>query len=107
MDSTFWATEGGWITAIVTVIVGGAIALWPKKGTLEHQLIDQLQEEVTGLRTRVDAVEAREVIRERYVRVLEKRDQAWSRYHTEVAIGVEKGSIPPMPPLPAVLMEDV
>ena len=102
---TFWATEGGWITAALIALIAGVFALWPKKGSLEHQMIDQLQEQVASLEARLKRVEERETTREQYARKLEKRDQAWALYYTQVAIGVEKGHVPPLPPLPEFLME--
>ena len=102
---TFWATEGGWITAALIALIAGVFALWPKKGSLEHQMIDQLQEQVAALEARLRRVEERETVREKFVRTLEKRDQAWSLYYTQVAIGVERGTVPPLPERPEILRE--
>lgn len=86
-------------------LLAGIYALLPKKGSLENQMIDQMQESAQakddrlgGLETRVDRLEALLIWYRR-------RDVAWERYVATLQTGVERGEMPPWPALTGILSE--
>lgn len=89
------ATIGGWGVAIVLAV----IALFPKKGALEHQMIDQQQKRVQSLEERVDKLEP-------LLRWHNSRDVAWERREAQLMGGVERGEYPPWPEREGILTED-
>lgn len=98
---------GGWVVAIIGA-VSLAIQKWiPQKGSLEHALIDQLQEQLDKLGQRVDDLEDDARKREQYIRRLERRERAWARHLNNVQIGVANRTIPPMIEMPAELLEEI
>lgn len=102
---------------IVALISFGALALqkWlPQKGSLEHQRIDQLQQDLEAERAerekltrRMDQInerfdeEARE--KRRLQRLVQQQDLAWRRWHSMVEMGIAAGTIPPLIELPPEL----
>lgn len=103
---------GGWITAIVVGALGLIGALLPKRGTLENTRIDQLQEDINGLRTELK--EQREAYGEQSDRIdnleqmliwFRRRDVAWERREAEIMLGVEQGRYPPWPERTGILVE--
>lgn len=88
------ATLGGWGVAILLAVV----ALLPKKGSLEHQMIDQQQERIESLEGRLDRLEP-DLSRERLKNV------AWERREGDLMSGVERGVYPPWPPRTGILSE--
>lgn len=98
---------GGWIVAVIGAI-SLALQKWlPQKGSLEHALIDQLQEQMDSLTKRVGELEDDARKRETYIRRLERRERAWARHLNAVQIGISNGSIPPMLELPDELLEEL
>ncbi|NHI16878.1 hypothetical protein [Microbacterium excoecariae] len=68
---------GGWVFPIIGIVIAGLLALRPKKGDLEHRLIDQLQERIEEqesrherLESKVDALRVEIRIRDDYILVL-------------------------------------
>lgn len=90
---------GGWLVAIVTAIIAAIVSLFPKKGSLEHQMIDQQQERIESLEGRVDRLEPMLVWHQR-------RDVAWERRESQLMNGVERGEYPPWPQRTGILAEE-
>lgn len=90
---------GGWLVAIVTAIIAAIVSLFPKKGSLEHQMIDQQQERIESLEGRVDRLEPMLVWHQR-------RDVAWERRESQLMNGVERGEYPPWPERTGILAEE-
>lgn len=94
---------GGWVVAVVVAFIaaiGAAVgALFPKKGSLEHQMIDQQQERIEALEKRVDLLEPALVWYQR-------RDVAWERREALLMGGVERGEYPPWPARTGILAEE-
>jgi hypothetical protein len=85
---------GGYGLALLAAVY----ALLPKKGSLENQMIDQLQERVTPLEERVDRLEELLIWYRR-------RDVAWERYVAIIKTGSERGEMPPWPEPVGILAE--
>lgn len=85
---------GGYGLALLT----GVLALLPKKGSLENQMIDQLQERLAPLEERVDRLEEMLIWYRR-------RDVAWERYVSILKTGAERGEMPPWPEPIGILAE--
>lgn len=92
---------GGYGIALLAAVY----ALLPKKGSLENQMIDQLQERITsmeanfaGQNTRIDFLETSLIWYRR-------RDVAWGRYVSIVQTGAERGQMPPWPDPTGILAE--
>jgi hypothetical protein len=94
-----WGAIGGWLVAIVTAIIAAIVSLFPKKGSLEHQMIDQQQERIESLEGRVDRLEPMLVWHQR-------RDVAWERRESQLMSGVERGEYPPWPERTGILAEE-
>lgn len=103
---------GGWITAIVVGALGLIGALLPKRGTLENTRIDQLQEDIDGLRRELG--EQRKAYGEQSERIdgleemliwFRRRDVAWERREAELMLGAEQGRFPPWPERTGILAE--
>ncbi len=94
-----WGAIGGWMVAIVTAIIAAIVSLFPKKGSLEHQMIDQQQERIESLEGRVDRLEPMLVWHQR-------RDVAWERRESQLMNGVERGEYPPWPERTGILAEE-
>lgn len=95
------STSGGWAVAIGVAI----IALVPRKGSLENARIDQLQEDLAAERTARINQDARITRIDRVNTKYQKRDIAWQRHYHTIQQGVEDGTIPPWPDLPAIITE--
>ncbi|GGM42135.1 hypothetical protein [Microbacterium saperdae] len=89
------ATLGGWGVALVIAV----IALLPKKGSLEHQMIDQQQERIEKLEGRLDALEPA-------LAWYQRRDVAWERREAQLMSGAERGEYPPWPARVGILAEE-
>lgn len=61
---------GGWIVAIIAAAFGLVAAVLPKKGTVENQLVDQLQEERNQLHLLLEAERRGIRVRDDYIAVL-------------------------------------
>lgn len=97
-----WVTTvGGWAAALVLAV----IALFPKKGSLEHQMIDQKQEEVKDKNERLTAVELRIERLEKLLLWYQRRDIAWERREMLLMRGAEGGIYPPWPAREGILTE--
>lgn len=79
-------------------LLAGVLALLPKKGSLENQMIDQLQERLSPLEERVDRLEEMLIWYRR-------RDVAWERYVSILKTGAERGEMPPWPEPIGILAE--
>jgi len=90
---------GGWVVAILTVSISAVVSLFPKKGSLEHQMIDQQQERIETLEERVDRLEPMLLWHQR-------RDVAWERRESQLMSGVERGEYPPWPARTGILAEE-
>lgn len=90
---------GGWLVAIVTAIIAAIVSLFPKKGSLEHQMIDQQQERIESLESRVDRLEPA-------LLWYQRRDLAWERRESQLMNGVERGEYPPWPERTGILAEE-
>lgn len=98
-----WVTTiGGWAAALVLAI----IALLPKKGSLEHQMIDQKQEEIKVKDERLTAVEARIDRLEAVLVWYQRRDVAWELRESRLMMGAERGEYPPWPARDGILTEE-
>lgn len=86
---------GGWVVAIIVAV----FQLLPKKGSLENQMIDQQQERIGTLESRVDRLEPMLVW-------FQRRDIAWMRHVAVLMNGVESGQFPPWPELTGILAEE-
>lgn len=95
------STSGGWAVAIGVAV----IALVPRKGSLENNHIDQLQEDLTSAWARLELLTVRIDAEERRNTLYRKRDIAWHLHYAQVQVGVERGEIPPWPGLPDILQE--
>ena len=89
---------GGWVVAVLTVTISAVVSLFPKKGSLEHQMLDQQQERIEALEKRIDRIEPMLVWYQR-------RDVAWERRESQLMSGVERGEFPPWPPRTGILAE--
>lgn len=90
---------GGWVVAIITAALAAVVSLFPKKGSLEHQMIDQQQERIESLEERVDRLEPMLLWHQR-------RDVAWERRESQLMSGVERGEYPPWPARTGILAEE-
>lgn len=90
---------GGWVVAVITIIGGAIVALFPKRGSLEHQMLDQQQERIEALEKRIDRIEPALVWYQR-------RDIAWERYVAQMESGHERGLYPPWPARTGILAEE-
>lgn len=87
------------ISAIAAVGTWGGVR-WGRKGERENALIDQLQEDLTAVRARLDAQEGELQALRLAVVQMQSRDAQWE-WHTERIEGqvVELGGIPHPRPL--------
>lgn len=90
---------GGWLVAVIVGAIAAVASLFPKKGSLEHQMIDQQQERIEALEKRVDLLEPLLVWHQR-------RDVAWERRESLLMGGVERGEYPPWPARTGILAEE-
>lgn len=90
---------GGWVVAVIVAGITAVVSLFPKKGSLEHQMIDQQQERIETLESRVDRLESMLVWYQR-------RDVAWERRESQLMSGVERGEFPPWPARTGILAEE-
>ncbi|WP_314097872.1 hypothetical protein [Microbacterium foliorum] len=94
---------GGWVVAVLSVLITAIVSLFPKKGSIENTRIDQLQEDLASERQeRKDLATEVRAIRAEQDR-LARRDLAWILHYDLVKQGVEAGTIPPWPSLPEIL----
>lgn len=105
MDPTLQVitTIGGWGLALVL----GVINLMPKKGDLENKRIDQLQEDLDAERKERKELSVKVDVLYVQIGAYRRRDLAWMTYVAVVQRGVEAGTIPPWPDLPAILEGEV
>ena len=99
---------GGYLVALLAAVY----ALLPKKGALENQRIDQLQEDINGLREELGR--QRDAAGEQSDRIdtlenlliwFRRRDVAWERREAQLMTGVERGEFPPWPAREGILTE--
>ena len=95
LNTPIWVPVG----ALIGVVISAVIQMFPKKGSLEHQMIDQQQERITVLEARLDALEPALVWYQR-------RDVAWERRESQLMSGVERGEYPPWPARTGILAEE-
>lgn len=108
-----FSTAGGWVVSIILGVIALVGVLWPRRGSLENTRIDQLQEdrdadrlEMKAMRDRLDKLDQENGDYRKKVQRLLERDLKWKQYHHRILLGVADGSIPPLPELPADLMEE-
>lgn len=94
-----FGTIGGWVIAVIVAGIAAISALLPKKGSLEHQMLDQQQERIEALEKRIDRIEPMLVWYQR-------RDVAWERRESQLMSGVERGEYPPWPIRVGILAEE-
>lgn len=94
---------GGWVVAVLSVLITAIVSLFPKKGSIENTRIDQLQEDLAAEREERKslALEVKEIQSEQ--QRFARRDLAWMLHYDLVKQGVEAGTIPPWPALPEIL----
>lgn len=90
---------GGWVVAIIVAGITAVVSLFPKRGSLEHQMIDQQQERIGVLEERLDRLEPA-------LTWYQRRDVAWERREGDLMSGVERGVYPPWPARTGVLTEE-
>lgn len=90
---------GGWAVAVIVGAIAALASLFPKRGSLEHQMIDQQQERIEVLEGRLDRLEPALVWYQR-------RDVAWERREGDLMSGVERGVYPPWPARTGILAEE-
>lgn len=86
-------------------LLAGIYALLPKKGSLENQMIDQMQESDKAKDDRLGALEARQDRLEGMLIWYRRRDVAWERYVATIQTGAERGEMPPWPAPIGILAE--
>lgn len=97
-----WVSNiGGWLVAVIIAI----IAWFPKKGSLEHQMIDQLQERVASLETGSEQQSKRVDYLEDALIWYRRRDVAWERRESVLMSVAERGAFPPWPAREGILAE--
>ena len=92
---------GGYGLALLAAVY----ALLPKKGSLENQMIDQLQESDKGKEDRIGSLEGRVDRLEDLLIWYRRRDVAWERYVSIIKTGAERGEMPPWPDPIGILAE--
>lgn len=97
---------GGWVVAVLIAVITAFVSLFPKKGSLEHQMIDQKQEEIVAKDARLEAIEARVDRLEAILVWYQRRDVAWERREAQLMNGVERGEFPPWPARIGILAEE-
>lgn len=104
---------GGWVVAVIVAAFAAVASLFPKKGSLEHQMIDQKQEdidqkqkEIDGKDARLGSLEARVDRLESILVWYQRRDIAWERREAQLMNGVERGEYPPWPVRHGILAEE-
>ncbi|MGU3424041.1 hypothetical protein [Microbacterium paraoxydans] len=90
---------GGWVVAVLIALISAITSLFPKRGSLEHQMIDQQQERIETLEERVDRLEPA-------LLWYQRRDLAWERRESLLMSGVERGVYPPWPERTGILAEE-
>jgi hypothetical protein len=90
---------GGWVVAVLIALISAITSLFPKRGSLEHQMIDQQQERIETLEERVDRLEPA-------LLWYQRRDLAWERRESQLMSGVERGVYPPWPDRTGILAEE-
>lgn len=92
---------GGYGLALLAAVY----ALLPKKGSLENQMIDQLQERVASLEAKAAEQTTRTDYLEDVLIWYRRRDVAWERYVSIIKTGSERGKMPPWPEPVGILAE--
>lgn len=84
-------------------LILGVFNLMPKKGDLENRRIDQLQEDLAEERR--ERKELSSKVDGLYIQLgqYRRRDLAWMTHYAIIQRGVDNGTIPPWPDLPAIL----
>lgn len=95
----FFTSVGGWAVAVVVAVISVIGAVLPKKGSLEHQMLDQQQERIKALEERIDRIEPMLIWYQR-------RDIAWERHVAQMVSGHERGLFPPWPERAGILREE-
>lgn len=94
---------GGYLSAVIVA----AIAWFPKKGSVENQMIDQYQERDEAREKRVAVLEGRIDRLEGMLVRAQRRDVAWELYVARIMIGAERGEFPPWPQREGILSEGI
>lgn len=92
---------GGYGLALLAAVY----ALLPKKGSLENQMIDQLQERIESLEKTSGEQDKKIDVLYSDLSRLRRRDIAWERYVAQMQTGVERGIFPPWPERIGILAE--
>lgn len=89
--------QSDWLRLLSTIIVaaitlGGVIfANRTQRGSREHKMVDQFQEQMRGMQTRIGMLEA--------------RDKVYLPYILGLILHINQGKGPPAPPIPKVIQE--
>lgn len=99
---------GGYGLAVLSALY----ALLPKKGSLENQRIDQLQEDLKAMREELTTQRGQYGEQTQRIDRLEdmliwyrRRDVAWDRYVSQIKTMVERMEAPPWPAMEGILQE--
>ena len=93
-----WQAIGPYIVAVITGGVAWATAKIQHKGKPENALIDQLQEELSRLGTRIDTLESEQ-------NKAKKRERIRDDYINKLRRHIEAGMPPPPPEWPEGLYD--
>lgn len=95
----------GGLVALGGIIIGGIVALLPKKGSIENQRLVQFQSDLNQEREEREKLGARIDLLEESLIWFRRRDVAWERREALLMTGVEQGKFPPWPERVGILNE--
>lgn len=84
----------GALATVLVGLIGGAGVFYAnrtQRGSREHRMVDQLQEEMKTMRKRMDAFEA--------------RDKVYIPHILKLMLHIDQGLGPPAPPIPKVILD--
>lgn len=98
---TWLVPVSGWIVAVITGIFLAVQKWLPQKGSVEHKLIDQLQEQMESVlqeqkHQKSEISDLRDELRGTEYELIE-----WRMWAAEVIVGVQNGTVPPFKDQPS------
>lgn len=84
----------GALATVLVGLIGGAGVFYAnrtQRGSREHKMVDQLQEEMKTMRNRMDAFEA--------------RDKVYIPHILKLMLHIDQSKGPPAPPIPKVILD--